>query len=313
MTHDVIVVGGSFAGLSAAMQLARARRRVLVIDAGRPRNRFAPASHGFFGLDRRSPAEIRSIASAQLSAYPTVEQRIGEATDARAAPEGFEVAFAHGGIERAKRLILASGVVDEPPPIPGVQERWGVSVLHCPYCHGYELDRRPLGVLANHPQSAHQAILVSDWGPTTLFPQGAYEPEPADAALLASRGVSVDRTPVVEAIGPGRELEGVRLADGRIVAVGALFTAPKVRMASPLAERLGCAFEAGVMGPYIRVDDLKATTVPGVFAAGDAASPMHNATFASAGGVMAGVAAHRSLIWDAAPVEACSVAPAARD
>lgn len=300
MMRDVIVVGGSFAGLSAAMQLARARRSVLVIDAGRPRNRFAHAAHGFFGQDGKTPAEIRSVASAQLAAYPTVEQRLGEATDASGSPDGFEVAFADGGVERARRLILASGIVDELPPIPGLDERWGVSVLHCPYCHGYEVRDRPLGVLANHVHASQQAILVSDWGPTTLFTQGVFEPEPADAALLAARGVAVERTPVAEALGRGRELDAVRLADGRTVGVAALFTAPRVRMASPLADRLGCAFEAGMVGPYIRVDDWKATSVAGVFAAGDAASPMHSATFASAAGAMAGVAAHRSLIWEAA-------------
>ncbi|MGL4965178.1 MAG: NAD(P)/FAD-dependent oxidoreductase [Inquilinus sp.] len=300
MVHDVIVVGGSFAGLSAAMQLARARRRVLVIDAGRPRNRFAAASHGFLGQDGQAPMAIRQEGLRQLLAYPTVALVEDEAVSARRTDGGFTVALAGGGEAASSYLILAIGVADELPPIPGLQERWGATVLHCPYCHGYEVAGRPLGVLANHPLSAHQGGMLPDWGPTTYFTQGAFEPDAAQAAYLASRGVTVERSPVVELLGAAPDLEAVRLADGRVVPVAALFTAARIRMASPLAEQLGCAFDEGPLGPRLRVDDFKQTTVPGVFAAGDAATPMHNATLASASGVMAGVCAHRSLMGMAA-------------
>jgi thioredoxin reductase len=300
MSHDVIVVGGSFAGLSAAMQLARARRRVLVIDAGRPRNRFAAAAHGFLGQDGKPPREIQQEALRQLLAYPTVAFVEGEAVSASRTDRGFAVVLADGGEAAATCLILAIGMADELPPIPGLQERWGATVLHCPYCHGYEVAGRPLGVLANHALSTHQAGMLPDWGPTTYFTQGEFEPDPAQAAYLASRGVSIERSPVIELLGAAPALEAVRLVDGRIVPVAALFTAARMRMASPLAEQLGCALDDGPLGPRLRVDDFKQTTVPGVFAAGDAATPMHNATLASASGVMAGVCAHRSLMGMAA-------------
>lgn len=300
MSYDAIVVGGSFAGLSAAMQLARARRRVLVIDSGMPRNRFAEASHGFLGQDGRPPYDILREAVRQLSAYPTVGFVKGEAAAASRVEGGFTVALADGREETAARLVLATGVRDELPPVPGLRERWGRSVLHCPYCHGYEVAGHALGVLAN-PQSAplsmHQATLIPDWGPTTFFAQGL-ELDAEQAAQLAGRGVRVERTPVVELLGEAPDLEGVRLADGRIVPLQAVFTAPVVRMTSPLAEALGCAFEQGPFGPYIRVDDEKQTTVPGVYAAGDAAGAMHNATLASASGVLAGMRAHQSLARD---------------
>jgi choline dehydrogenase-like flavoprotein len=169
MAYDTIVIGGSYAGLSAAMQLARARRRVLVIDAGRPRNRFAAAAHGFLGQDGKPPLAILQEAVRQLSAYPTVAFIQGEALTARRTENGFSIALADGREERATRLVLATGLVDELPPVPGLQERWGATVLHCPYCHGYEVGDRALGVLANHPMSAHQAALLPDWGPTTYF------------------------------------------------------------------------------------------------------------------------------------------------
>ncbi|MGC4017233.1 MAG: NAD(P)/FAD-dependent oxidoreductase [Luteolibacter sp.] len=297
---DVIVVGGSFAGLSAAMQLARARRRVMVIDSGLPRNRFSPAAHGFLGQDGKPPSEILREASAQLAVYPTVERVQGEVTRASQEDGGFAVELADGRRFRASRLILATGQRDGLPDLPGLQERWGISILHCPYCHGYEVRDQPLGVLASHPMSLHQALLIPDWGPTTYFSQGIHEPDAQQAAELAARGVRVESTPVVELIGEAPTLEAVRLADDRIVPMKALFVASALQMASPLAEQLGCAFDEGPLGPCIQVDEMKQTSVPGVFAAGDAAAFMHNVTLASASGVMAGISAHRSLVMEAA-------------
>lgn len=296
MDHDVIVVGGSYAGLSAAMQLARARRRVLVIDAGLPRNRFAAAGHGFLGQDGRAPRDILRDAVRQLQAYPTFALVHGEATGARREDGAFVVSLADGNEERAARLILATGVSDELPPVPGMKERWGVTVLHCPYCHGYEVADRPLGVVAAHPLSVHQAGLIPDWGPTTYFTQGLFEPEPDEVAHLEARGVTIERSPVVELLGDVPALEGVLLADGRTLPVEALFVASRVRPASPLAQILGCEMKDAPMGAHVLVDDGKQTSVRGVYAAGDAAAAMHNATLASAAGVMAGVGAHQSLL-----------------
>jgi thioredoxin reductase len=296
MPHDAIIIGGSFAGLAAALQLARARRRVLVIDAGQPRNRFAAAAHGVLGHDGKPPRALLAEAAAQLRAYPTVAVITGEAVAAHPAGDGFAVALADGREEAGARLILATGVADELPAIPGMRERWGVTVLHCPYCHGYEVADRALGVIAGHPLSAHQAMLIPDWGPTTYFTQGTFEPDAEQAAHLAARGVRIERTPVVELLGAAPALEGARLADGRVVPLGAVFTAPRTRIASPIAEQLGCAFEEGMLGPHLRVDGRKRTTVAGVYAAGDAATAMHNATLAMAAGAMAGFGTHQSLV-----------------
>ncbi|WP_066738941.1 NAD(P)/FAD-dependent oxidoreductase [Cupriavidus sp. D384] len=295
--YDVIVVGGSFAGLSAAMQLARARRRVLVLDGAKPRNRFAPHSHGFLGQDGKAPAAIVGEARTQLAAYPTARIVAGEATAAQRADDRFVVTHGDGHTASADRLILATGLRDELPPLPGLAECWGVSVLHCPYCHGYEVADKQLGVLATHALSIHQAMLVPDWGPTTWFTQGIVVPTSDEAALLARRNVRVEPAPVVEVLGDAPNLTGLRLADDRVIRIDALFVGPRTHMASPLAEQLGCAFDEGPMGPVIRVDDLKQTSVPGVFAAGDASTMWSNATFASAAGVAAGVSAHRSLIF----------------
>lgn len=297
MLYDVIVVGGSFAGLSAAMQLGRARRRVLVIDAGLPRNRFADASHGFFGQDGKPPHAIIAEAARQVLAYPTVEVVQAEASDVTAQDDAFVVPHGAGRSARGRRVILATGVSDRLPDIPGLRERWGASVLHCPYCHGYETRDRPLGVLATREASLHVAAMLPDWGATTLFTQGLHHPDAELAALLARRGVTIEETPVVEVFGQEPALAGVRLADGREIGVNALFVAPDTRPSAPFAERLGCAIDEGPLGPVVRVDDWKATTVPGVFAAGDAARANHNATLASADGVLAGVAAHRSLVF----------------
>ncbi|MFD4836895.1 NAD(P)/FAD-dependent oxidoreductase [Achromobacter sp. NPDC058515] len=296
MRHDVIIVGGSFAGLSAAMQLARARRRILLVDAGLPRNRYAAHAHGFLAQDGTPPREIVAQARAQLARYPTVDFLDGEAVVAAPCDGGFELAMASGQRAQASRLILAIGMRDELPPVPGLQERWGQTVLHCPYCHGYEVADQPLGVLAAHPLSAHQAMLLPDWGPTTYFTQGQFEPEPEEARLFAARGVRVERSPIVQLLGAAPALDGVALADGRHAPVKALFVASKTHMASPLATQLGCAFDNGPLGPVIRVDEFRQTTVAGVYAAGDAATPMSNATLASASGVMAGVCVHRSLV-----------------
>ncbi|SDP38805.1 Thioredoxin reductase [Rhodoferax sp. OV413] len=298
MQFDALVVGGSFAGLSAAMQLARARRSVCVVDAGAPRNRFAAAAHGFFGQDGVAPRTMIDQARAKLLAYPSVQFVAGTAQTAAAdANGGFALALDSGQQLRARKLLLATGVQDVLPDIPGLRERWGASVLHCPYCHGYEFGGQALGVLYAVPGSAHHVQLIADWGPTTLFLNGHTDLDAATAAQLQAKGIAIEPAPLQGLEGPLPQLAGVRLTDGRLVPLDALFVAPTQRMGSSLAEQLGCAFDAGPMGPLIRTDASKLSSVPGVYAAGDAAQTAQNATLASADGVMAGVALHQSLVF----------------
>ena len=297
MTFDAIVVGGSFAGLAAAMQLARARRRVALVDAASPRNRFSRASHGFLGQDGRAPHEIVATGRAELARYPTVTFVDGTVVEAERAVGRFQVRLDTDARLEGSRLILAMGVRDELPAVPGANERWGVSVVHCPYCDGYEHGGEALGVLGMGPGSVHQALLVSDWGPTTFFTQGLFEPDAEQLSKLGARNITLERGQVLELSGPAPELESVRMKDGRALPLRALFVAPRTHMLSDLPARLGCAFDEGPMGPYLRVDGTKLTTVPGVYAAGDISSPMPNATLAAASGVLAGASAHQSLIF----------------
>lgn len=201
MSFEAIVIGGNFAGLSAAMQLARARRRVLLVDAGAPRNRFSEASHGFLGQDGQTPAAIMQEGKQQLSLYPTITIRQGKVVRARRDGDAFIVGTEDGGEERAARIVLATGVSDTLPEIPGLQERWGRSALHCPYCHGYEVGGGKLGVLANHPHSAHSAMMIPDWGATTFFTQALFEPDEEQLLKLSARGVRIERSPIVELLG----------------------------------------------------------------------------------------------------------------
>mgnify|MGYP006190082743 CR=1 FL=1 len=303
--YEVIVIGGSFAGLSAAMQLARARRRVCVVDAGQPRNRFAAASHGFFGQDGEPPLAMMAQARRKLAAYPSVtfvQGTVVSATAAAHSGQDFAVALQGGEQLAARKLVLAFGVQDGLPEIAGLRERWGASVLHCPYCHGYEFAGQRLGVLYHSAGSAMHAQLIADWGPTTLFLNGDTTLESTERERLLALGITIEPAPIAALEGPGQALQGVRLqasgsGDARVVPLATLYVAATTRPASPLAEQLGCAFDDGPMGPYIRTDANKMTTVPGVYAAGDLTLMRHNATLASAEGVLAGVGAHQALVF----------------
>lgn len=297
MHYDVIIAGGSYAGMSAALQLARARRKVLVIDAGQRRNRFAASAHGFLGQDGRAPGDIADDARRQLLAYPTVEWVSGTASKASQEKGGFLVEAHDGQRYSTQRLVLATGVVDELPEVEGLAQRWGKSVFHCPYCHGYELEQGPIGVLATSPMSLHHALMLPDWGPTTFFTDGVFEPDLEQQHSLARRGVIL----VPERV---ERIEGDRadvvLSDGRVIAIDGLFVLPRLQVAGSLATSLGCAFEDGPLGAFIQADPMtRATSVPGVFVCGDAAMPFGSVALAVGDGVRAGSGVHRSLIFDA--------------
>lgn len=297
MRYDAIILGGSFAGLSAALYLGRARRTVCVIDAGKPRNRFTDVSHGQFAHDGSDPAVMLQTMRAQVAAYPTVEFIDQPAIDALRGAEGFRVILKTGDILAGSRLLLAHGITDLLPNIPGLSERWGRSVIHCPYCHGYEFRDKQLGVLNISDMSVHQASLISEWGPTTFLLNGDTI-EPELQTELARRGVMVEAERVETIVGEGKHLSAVRLADGRELPLDALYISPPYQFSSDIAERLGCAIEPGALGPMIIVDEMKATDVAGVFAAGDITRSGHTVTFACADGVMAALAIHRSLVFD---------------
>jgi len=292
MMHDVIIVGGSYAGLSAGLQLARARRKVLVIDAGLRRNRFAATSHGFLGQDGQAPGIIAAEGRSQLMEYPTVTWVQDSVVQAEAEQGGFSVRTQCNGGFQAKRLILATGVVDELPGIDGLQERWGKRVFHCPYCHGYELGQGRIGVLATSPLAMHHALMLPDWGSTTLFTNGVFTPNAEQQAQLDRRGVSVESAAVTRISDERADLE---LADGRIVQLDGVFTMSRTRL-SPLAEQLGCGRVDGPTGPYLHTDETRQTSVAGVFACGDASLAAGSVALAVAEGVRAGVGAHFSLI-----------------
>lgn len=296
MQYDTIIIGGSFAGLSGALYLGRARIRVCVLDTRTPRNRFTDHSHGLFGHDGSDPALMLDTMRTQLSAYPSVHLVEEAALKVLREKDAFVVHLASGRTVKGPQLLLASGITDILPQLPGLAERWGRSVIHCPYCHGYEFADRNLGVLASSPLSVHQAQLIPEWGPTTFFTDGqVVEPDAIEALMM--RGVSVERERVIGLEGNVPHLSAVRLADGRAVPIDALYIGPRYRFSSDIAESLGCAIEAGPLGPVLKVDELKATNVPGVFAAGDVTRMGHTVTFACADGVTAALAIHRSLVF----------------
>lgn len=298
MPFDAIIVGGSFAGLSAAMYLARARRTVCVIDSGQPRNRFAVQSHGFFGQDGSSPQAMLETARAQVLAYPSTYLMHAQVSHVSRDEAGLFVAtLADGTNVDARKLVLAYGLSDELPPIDGLAEHWGRSVLHCPYCHGYEFTGRQLGVLHTMPMSSHQAMLIAEWGPTVYYLNGAPGPEPDVADELCRRGVRIEPARLREVRGDGQDLTAVVLEDGRSMPVDAMFLGPRTRFNSTIATELGCAVDEHPLGSVIRTDDWKLTTVPGVYAAGDITRGAHSVTWASADGVTAGVAVHRALVF----------------
>lgn len=295
MMFDVIIVGGSYAGMAAALNLARARRSILVVDAGRRRNRFAASSHGFLTRDGQGPEEIADEARRQLLAYPTVTWIEGNVTGASGRPDDFSVEIEDPGTHRGRRLILATGVRDVLPDIPGLHEQWGKTVFHCPYCHGFELQGQ-IGVLATGPHAFHQAMMLPDWGNTTLFTNEAYAPDEDALAQLASRGTTIEDRPVstVEAEDGGIALV---LEDGERTRLAGLFIAARFEQASPLAARLGCELDEGPLGTTIRTNPVKATSVPGVFACGDAARQGSSVSYAVADGVQAAAGAHHSMIF----------------
>ncbi|SOC39491.1 thioredoxin reductase [Rhizobium subbaraonis] len=299
MTEDAVIIGGGFAGLSAAMQLARARRRVTILDTGAPRNRFASHSHGVLAMDGRPGADILATARAQLATYDTVTFRPVEATKLDGDIDAFRVATSDGEEIAGRRVLLATGFEDVLPTIPGLSERWGRTVLHCPYCHGYEIDRGPLGLLARTADAIRLAAIIADWGDVTLFTNEAIEPDAAAIALLEQRGVNIRSGRVLAVDGREGEPLSVQFDGGSAAVVKALFVMPESRVRSAIPHERDLAFRESPIGQIIATDEGRQTSLPGLYAAGDIALGPANITFASADGVKAGVMLHHSLILPA--------------
>lgn len=302
MHYDVIVIGGSYAGMAAALQLVRARRPVLVIDAGERRNRFASHSHGFLGQDGVPPDEIAANARRQLCVYPTLTWLEGRVEAVTGQVDEFTVQTPEGGLHRSRRILLATGVTDQLPAIEGLAERWGKAIFHCPYCHGYELEQGSIGIVGASPMSVHQAELLTDWGSVTLLVNDALELRQEDRSLLERRRVTIEEAPV-------DRIEGhadVAMADGRLLRFAGLFTATRTSPSDSLAESMGCTLEETPMGIQVRTDADGKTSVAGVFACGDVARAPHSVSLAVGNGAMAGAQVHRSLLWPEtiAPVRA---------
>lgn len=290
---DVVVVGGSFAGMSAALQLARACRTVRVIDAGKPRNRRAARAHGCLGWDGAAPADILAQGRSQLLAYERVSWTDDEVQRITgSAAQGFQVKCRSGAAHEARRVVLAHGVVDHLPDIPGLDERWGRSVLHCPYCHGYEICGGAIGALVSSVDGAEEQVrALQQWGRVQAFHDGGFDAQDLEriASSLEPLGVSLERSALVAIT----DTATLQLADERSMKVDALFIHPDSSLAAPMAEALGCEVESA---GCITTDSAKQTTVPGVFACGDAARFAGNIALAVGEGALAGVAAHRSLL-----------------
>ena len=296
MDYDVIIIGGSYAGVSAALQLARARRNVLIVDADQRRNRFTKVSHGFITHDGQPSATIIEQARREVDAYPTVKWIRGTVRKAEVLKgKTFAISLESGATYSSLRLVLAYGVIDDLPDIPGLAEQWGRSVFHCPYCHGYELDQGNIGVLATSSVSMHHGIMLPDWGRVTFFVNEAFEPEAEQWAQLRNRGALIETQPISRMTGNQADVE---LTDGRVIALRGLFTLPCTRLPNSLAEQLGCAIEDGSAGAFIQTDASKETSVAGVFACGDAARPSGSVALAVGDGALAGVAAHLSLVFE---------------
>jgi thioredoxin reductase len=297
--YEAVVVGGGAAGLSAALVLGRARRHTLVIDAGEPRN--APAGHlqSYLTRDGMPPAEFLAEGRREIERYG-VELVRDRAVDVTRDEEGeFDVTLAGGRTVHARRLVVATGLADELPSVPGVAERFGRDVLHCPYCHGWEVRDEAFGVLATSVLSVHQALIVTQWSKdVTFFLHTVAEVEIPDEELrrLAAAGVRVVPGEVAGLVVDGDRLTGVRLADGATHNRSVLFVAPRAVPRTGLFERLGAELTETPFGTYPVVDATGLTTVPGVWAAGNAIGFAEQVVNAASGGYRAAATLNGELL-----------------
>jgi thioredoxin reductase len=287
--YDVVVVGGGAAGLSAALVLARARRTVGVVDAGAPRNGPAAHMHGFLSRDGMPPHDLLAAGRAEVAGYGG---RLIDDTVVDVEP-GFHVRLASGSPLRARRILVATGLRDELPDVPGVRERWGRDLLHSPYCHGWEVRDQPLGVLGGTPEAVQHALLVGQWSPdVTLFPHSDVL-SPEQREQLTARGIQVVEGTVARLVIDNDRLHGVELGDGTVVARAAVFVRPRFVPNASLLAGLGCAVDEN---GWVVHDPVGRTSIAGVWVAGNASDPRAQVISAAGQGSAAAIALNADLV-----------------
>jgi thioredoxin reductase len=291
-SYDVAVVGGGAAGLSAALVLGRAQRRVAVVDAGAPRNAAAAHMQGFLSRDGMPPADLLAAGRVEVTGYGVelVENQVV------AIEAGFTLRLADGRVLTARRILVATGVHDELPAIPGVGERWGRDLLHCPYCHGWEVRDQPLGVLGTQPGSFQHALLVRQWSDDVAFFVHTYDLTAAEHIQLEARGVQIVHGEITRLVIENDRLTGVELTDGRMIARTAVFIRPaNVPHEDGLLAGLGCTFdEAG----FVTTDAVGQTSTRGVWAAGNVVDPRAQVITAAGAGSAAAIAINADLVQE---------------
>ena len=294
---DVIIIGGSFAGLAGALQLGRARRKVTVLDTGLPRNRFAGHSHGLLGHDHKPPLDILAEARRQLARYPTIRLVNARADGVSGTIDDFSVPTADGKSLGARRVILSYGVIDQMPDVPGFAEGWGTSIVPCPYCDGFEVAGQHWGVVWSGPQSHNSVRLFRDWtDKLTVFADG-HDIPPDIQADLGRRHIPVVEGRISKITRHGGHTATIILDTGRNVAVDILFALPRNKPSASLHESLGLATVDTPSGIVLKVDERRQTSMPGIYAAGDLTTPfLPSVTQASSQGAMAGIFAQQSML-----------------
>lgn len=291
---DVIIVGGSYSGLAAAMALGRALKKVLIIDSGKPCNRQTPHSHNFLTQDGKTPAEISKLARKQVAQYETVSFLKGLVIKGRKTSSGFEIETDSGQVFKAKKLVFAAGIKDIIPTIPGLSECWGISVLHCPYCHGYEVRHEKTGILANGEHAFELATLISNWtNELTVYTNGKSTLTIEQATQLDKHGIKVVEREIKQLEHTDGYLKSIVFQDGTKAEAKAIYVRSPFEQHSMIPQSLGCELtEDG----YIKVNPLQETTVSGVYASGDSTNKMRTVANAVATGTTAGMAASKKLI-----------------
>ncbi|AGA28637.1 NAD(P)/FAD-dependent oxidoreductase [Singulisphaera acidiphila] len=300
---DVVIIGGGPAGLSAALVFGRACRKVLVCDSGRGRNAPAAGVHGFFSQDGTPPAELRRIGRDQLKPYD-VQFHSGTATEARPVEGGFEVTLDGAEVVACRKLILATGLVDVLPEIPGLQELWGTGVIHCPYCHGWEYRGRPWAFLTPKESVVETATLLFGWTKQlTLLTDGPAELSPEDRAWLEGQAVEVVEERIDRLEGGGGTLRAIHLASGRRIEPATLFVRTRLRQGASLPEALGCEFVGeGPTKGMVKTDPAGMTQVKGLYVVGDASSVgVPSVASAVAEGSMTAAVANMAMLTEDAP------------